>query len=88
MLNSNKKYLITGGSGFLAKGLLEYLTRNNILNVAILARNEGNLIKMKQLFPHVEIITGNCGDPKVMYKALENINGVFHLAAFRHVGLA
>lgn len=84
----NKKYLITGGSGFLAEGLLRYLTSNNYLNIRILARNEGNLIKMKQLFPHVEIITGNCADPKIMYKALDKVSGVFHLAAFKHVGLA
>jgi UDP-N-acetylglucosamine 4,6-dehydratase/UDP-glucose 4-epimerase len=88
ILQSEKKYLITGGSGFLAEGLLKYLTNHNILNISILARNEGNLIKMKQKFPHVDIITGNCGDPKVMFKALDGVDGVFHLAAFKHVGLA
>jgi UDP-N-acetylglucosamine 4,6-dehydratase len=87
-LSSNKKYLVTGGSGFLAEGLLRFLTKHNIKNVALLARNEGNLIKMKQQFPHVELITGNCADPKIVYKALDGISGVFHLAAYKHVGLA
>ena len=87
-LSSNKKYLVTGGSGFLAEGLLRYLTKHNIKNVALLARNEGNLIKMKQQFPHVELVTGNCADPKIVYKALDGISGVFHLAAYKHVGLA
>ncbi len=87
-LSPDKKYLITGGSGFLAEGLLQYLTKNNITNIALLARNEGNLIKMQQKFPHVELITGNCADPKIMYKALDKVSGVFHLAAYKHVGLA
>jgi FlaA1/EpsC-like NDP-sugar epimerase len=87
-LSPNKKYLITGGSGFLAEGLLRYLTKHNIKNVALLARNEGNLIKMKQQFPHVELITGNCADAKIMFKALDGVSGVFHLAAYKHVGLA
>lgn len=88
MIYPDKKYLITGGSGFLGDGLLTYLTKHNIKNVAILARNEGNLIKMKQKFPHIEIITGNCADPKIIYKALDGVSGIFHLAAFKHVGLA
>ncbi len=87
-LDIHKKYLVTGGSGFLAEGLLEYLTKHNILNVAILARNEGNLIKMKQKYPHVELVTGNCADRKTIYKALDGVSGVFHLAAYKHVGLA
>lgn len=88
ILYPHKKYLITGGSGFLAEGLLRYLTQHNILNVSILARNEGNLIKMKQQYPHVKLITGNCADPKIVYKAMEGVSGVFHLAAYKHVGLA
>lgn len=88
ILSPNKKYLVTGGSGFLAEGLLRFLTKHNIKNVALLARNEGNLIKMKQQFPHVELVTGNCADPKIVYKALDGVSGVFHLAAYKHVGLA
>ncbi len=87
-MDKNKHYLITGGSGFLAYGLIDYLTNNNIMNISILARNEGNLIKVKQMYPHINIITGNLCDKKVVYKALDGISGVFHLAAFKHVGLA
>ena len=46
-LSEDKKYLITGGSGFLGEALILYLQSKNIKNLRVVARNEGNLIKLK-----------------------------------------
>ena len=55
--------------------------------VTIVARNEGELIKAKQKFPNIEYYTGDIAD-KFALKRFTDIQGIFHLAAFKHVGLA
>lgn len=77
--------LVTGGTGFLAEGLLKRLDTST---TRILARSEKGLIATKQQFPEVEIMTGDICDPFVCQKALKGIETVYHLAAFKHVGLA
>ena len=87
MIKKGKLYLVTGGSGFLGTPLCA-----RILNlggrVRVLARNEGNLIKLKQKYPAVEILTGNVADRFDVHQAVQGVDGVFHLAAFKHVGMA
>ena len=86
--NLNKKlYLVTGGSGFLGVPLVERLL-NDGANVRILARDEGKLIEVKQKFPQVEILNGDISDMFEVRQAMKDVNGVFHLAASKHVGLA
>ncbi|NDA63550.1 MAG: NAD-dependent epimerase/dehydratase family protein [Chitinophagia bacterium] len=87
-LDCKKTYLITGASGFLGKALVDRLTSLNILNIRALSRDEGALISLKQAFPHVDIYSGDVSDPFEVQQAMKNINGVFHLAASKHVGLA
>lgn len=83
-----RKILITGGSGFLANTLIKRLLLDNKNEIRLFARNEGQLIKTKQQFPSVEIYTGNIDDSFNVKKACQGIQEVFHLAAFKHVGLA
>lgn len=81
------KYLVTGGSGFLGEKLIERLV-NDGNEVVTIARNEGKLIELQQKFP-VQLITGSIEDPFIYRKAIrEGIDGIFHLAAFKHVGLS
>lgn len=77
--------LVTGGSGFLGKELIKRLKGEKI---RVLARNEGNLIDLKQVNPYIEIMTGDISDPFIVQKALKGVKKVYHLAAFKHVGLA
>jgi UDP-N-acetylglucosamine 4,6-dehydratase len=86
-LDKNKKYLVTGGSGFLGKELIDRLSADNI-SLRTVSRNEGALISLKDKFPSTEIYIGDISDPFVVKQAMQNINGVFHLAASKHVGLA
>jgi len=88
MLDKNKRYLITGAAGFLGEALLERLEDLGITNLVTVSRNEGNLVEIAQKFPFLEIIPGDISNPHCLYKGLKDVSGVFHLAAFKHVGLA
>ncbi len=86
-IKPNNLYLVTGGSGFLGHPLVQ-----NIISkggkVRVLARDEGKLVDLKEKFPSIEIFPGDISDRFEVKQAMENVNGVFHLAASKHVGLA
>ena len=86
-IEKDKTYLVTGGSGFLGSELIERIIANRG-KVITLSRDEGKLIELKQRFPTIEILTGDICDPFDVHQAIKNVSGVFHLAAFKHVGLA
>lgn len=86
-LNSHKKILIFGGTGFLGKELLRVLYKKN-KNITLFARDEGKLIELKQSFPEIDIVTGDISDKFEVYQTMKNKDYIFHLAAFKHVGLA
>lgn len=81
-----KNLLVTGGSGFLGKALLPRIVKDN--RVTVLARNEGNLLALKQQFPSIHILSGDVADPCVCAEAMTDVDGVFHLAGFKHVTMA
>lgn len=87
-LKAEKKYLVTGGSGFLGKSLIKRLTEHGIYDIRVMSRNEGALISLKQLFPTVDIYTGDISDKCQVIQAMNKVDAVFHLAASKHVGLA
>ena len=84
---NGKNYLVTGGSGFLGVKLIERILQAGG-NVSTISRNEGKLIQLKQKFPSVEIYTGDICDPFGVRQAMKGADGVFHLAAYKHVGLS
>ena len=86
-IEKGKTYLVTGGSGFLGRCLIRRILKAGG-NVKTIARDEGKLIELKQAHPEVEIITGDIADPFDIVSSLKGINAVFHLAAFKHVGIA
>lgn len=79
------KYLITGGSGFLGVELIKRLEGHDI---RVLARNEGKLVELKEKFPNVEIMVGDIEDQYSCDRALQGVDGIFHLAGLKHVRLA
>ena len=86
-IEKGKKYLVTGGSGFLGVPLVKYIIDNGG-NVRVIARDEGKLITLREAYPNVEIYPGDISDPVEVKQAMKGVNGVFHLAASKHVGLA
>lgn len=86
-IEQGKKYLVTGGSGFLGGELIERILDEGG-EVITVARNEGQLIKLKQKFPTVDIQTGDINNKYSVHRVMKGVTGVFHLAAFKHVGMA
>ena len=86
--NLNKKVLVFGGTGFLGKQLVEELNLMGFQDITVFSRDEGKLIELKQDYKHIEILTGDISDKFEVYQAMKGKDYVFHLAAFKHVGLA
>lgn len=78
--------LITGATGFLGKALIKKLYGTD--KIRVISRNEGKLIELKEQYPKIEIITGDIADPVMAEIATKGVNKIYHLAAFKHVGLA
>lgn len=87
-LNSKKTYLITGAAGFLGNELIARLEKMGIKKIKTISRNEGKLVALKEKFPFIEIIPGDISDPYCAEKVVGGVDAIFHLAAFKHVGLA
>jgi UDP-N-acetylglucosamine 4,6-dehydratase/UDP-glucose 4-epimerase len=87
-LDSKKTYLITGGAGFLGYALIARLEKLGIRKIKTISRNEGKLIALKEKFPFLEIIPGDISDLYCVEKVVQGVDAIFHLAAFKHVGLA
>jgi UDP-N-acetylglucosamine 4,6-dehydratase/UDP-glucose 4-epimerase len=75
--------LVTGASGFLGRALVKRLMSEGE-TVRAFARNEGNLKKLKGC----EIFPGDVSDACDVRAAIKGCDGIFHLAAFKHVTLA
>lgn len=86
-MDIRKSYLITGGTGFLGVKLTECLLQKGH-HVIVIARNEGKLITLKEKFPSITIVPGDISSKETVYRAVSGVDGIFHLAAFKHVGLA
>ena len=85
-IEKGKIYLVTGGSGFLGVPLCKRILEKGG-KVRVLSRDEGKLIELKQQ-SDVEILTGDISDKFEVKQAMVGVDGVFHLAASKHVGLA
>jgi len=86
-IDKGKTYLVTGGSGFLGKKTIERIHEQDG-NILTIARDEGKLIQLKQDLPYVEFLTGDIADKFDCEQAVRQVDGIFHLAAFKHVGIA
>jgi len=86
-IEKGKLYLVTGGSGFLGDPLIKYILSCGG-NVRALSRNEGNIVELKGKYPAIDIYIGDICDKFVVRQAVYGVNGIFHLAASKHVGLA
>lgn len=81
------KVLITGISGFLGEALCKKLLSLGHEVVGV-ARDEGKLIALREQYPQIRIIIGDIANKWVVKDAMRGIEGVYHLAAQKHVGLS
>ena len=76
----SKKFLVTGGSGFIGSALVLKLIDKGF-NVRVLDNNSrGSARRLKKVESDIEFVEGDIRDPDVVYKALKNIDCVCHLA--------
>jgi len=87
-MNKNNKYLITGGTGSIGSYMLQTLINKGFRNLRVVARDEHSLLKLKMKHPFIEIVTGDIADSFTCVKACQDVAGVFHFAAFKHISLA
>lgn len=76
-----KKYLITGGTGFIGRNLTRSLV-NDGFKVSVLDDNSrGSLESLRDLRHDFEFIKGDVRNPEVVKKATRGVDVVIHLAA-------
>jgi len=82
-------YLVTGGAGFIGRHLVQELLgagyRVRVLD-NLLEQVHGPQASLGHLSSDVEVIPGDIRDPEAVARALQGVDGVFHLAAEVGVG--
>lgn len=77
---------ITGGAGYLGRGLLRYLERNRIgANVTVFSRDEQKHYALRSRFPNVRTLLGDVRDTDRLTMAMAGHDIVIHMAACKHI---
>ncbi len=77
----SKKYLVTGGTGFIGRAVTMSMVRNGY-TVRVLDNNSrGNIESLKSVIDEIECVDGDIRNPDVVKKAARGMDGVIHLAA-------
>lgn len=86
---TNKKILITGGTGTIGQHLVRRILRDAPAVIRIFSRDEYKQFEMQQaLYEHqttLRYLIGDIRDADRLTRAMEGIDYVFHLAAMKHV---
>ena len=75
-----KKFLITGGTGFIGSNISSLLVKNNH-HVKIFDNNSrGSFLKIKNIKKKIKFIKGDIRNKKLLNKSLKDTDAVIHLA--------
>ncbi|MFX1494386.1 MAG: NAD-dependent epimerase/dehydratase family protein, partial [Promethearchaeota archaeon] len=74
------KILVTGGTGFLGVPLVEKLNELGH-DLKLLVRETSDLSPFQKL-KNIEYVIGDVRDTESLYKAVENVDLIYHLAAY------
>ena len=80
MQKKNKKYLITGGLGFIGSAISNYLIREGHSVVIFDNLSRGKKKRVLSKSKNLKIINGDIRDYEKFYKSCEGIDAVIHLA--------
>lgn len=81
-----KKYLITGGTGSLGRGLLRRITDAD--EIRVMARSEATILPLMDKYPQHKFIFGDVRDYSECRDAVRGVDVVIHAAAFKFLNLA
>ena len=78
MKKKNKTFLVTGGTGFLGRHIVEYLLEES--NKVVVFDNDfrGSIKKIKN--KNIKFIRGDIRNKKIFFKSLKSIDAIVHLA--------
>lgn len=85
---TNKKVLITGGTGTIGQYLVKRILQDEPAVVRVFSRDEYKQFEMQQElsgYKNVRYLIGDVRDYERLVRAMEDIDYVFHLAAMKHV---
>jgi len=84
----NKKILVTGGTGSIGQEIMREILRYEPEVVRILDVDETKQFELEQEYgnrENVRFLLGDIRDKERLYRAIEDIDIVFHTAALKHV---
>jgi FlaA1/EpsC-like NDP-sugar epimerase len=84
----NKKILVTGGCGSIGSEIVRQLLNSKPRFIRVLDNNESGLFDLYNSMENdnrLRILLGDIRDKERMVTAMENIDIVFHAAAYKHV---
>lgn len=84
----NNRIVIYGASGYLGTALVDRLIENGKTNIVAVARNEANLVALKEKYPTVEIQVGDIANRWTVKKSMKDASECYLLSAMKHVGLS
>jgi len=90
---NGKRILVTGGTGTIGTSLVRKLLTYDVEVVRVFSRDEHKQFEMQSSFslqegrldPRLRFLLGDVRDKERLYRAMEGIDIVFHLAALKHV---
>jgi UDP-glucose 4-epimerase len=85
---SMKRILVTGGAGFIGSHLVEALLERGHKVRVLDNFSTGTRNNLRSVRNNIEILAGDCGDPKTAAKAMKGIEVVYHQAAVPSVALS
>jgi len=80
-----KRVLITGATGFIGSWLTEILLAKGAKITALIKKGDPLIASLRHILNRIEPLYGDIRDQKVMDKAVENRDVIFHLAAITQV---
>jgi len=83
-----KKVLITGATGFIGSWLTEFLLAKDAKITALIKKNDPLIASVRHILNRIEPLYGDIRDRKLMDKAVDNQDVIFHLAAITQVTYA
>ena len=81
----DRQVLVTGGAGFIGSHIVEKLVELGAKVRVLDNLSTGSLENLKTVIEKIEFINGSITDYNTCLKATENINIIFHLAAYTSV---
>ncbi len=78
---SGKRYLVTGGAGFIGSHLTEHLLQHGDAVTVLDNYSSGSPSNLEGFEGDLRIVEGSVTDPAAVRGAIEGVDGVFHLAA-------